>query len=487
MRNLLRTPFFRTLYVTLGLSLVYLISAVLSALILNYNITNFFKFAYVSIIANIIVVCSFVFITSLHKSAFRHASITELIKSSIISVATLVCNVIIDLIPVGSEQGVYTEHLGWCIVCFLFTFILSAIFVCAYRFLCLIRAYFSIDREKSKKTLIIGAGSAGTMILREIQTTNKLNIEAVGFIDDDPNKLNTYLLGVKVLGNTGNIEKIAESTGAALIIIAIPTANGQTIKRITENCINTKCEVKTLPGIYQLIDGQVSVSRLRNVDVNDLLGREPVQDSIAEVMDYIEDQVVLVTGGGGSIGSELCRQIAKHNPKQLIILDIYENNAYDIEQELKRTLPNLNLLTLIASVRDSVKMDNVFKTYRPDIVFHAAAHKHVPLMETSPNEAVKNNILGTYKVVKCADKYNVKKFVQISTDKAVNPTNIMGATKRVCEMIIQAYAKRSKTCFVAVRFGNVLGSNGSVIPLFKKQILEGGPVTVTHPDIIRSI
>ncbi|MBR2443877.1 MAG: polysaccharide biosynthesis protein [Clostridia bacterium] len=485
MRNLLRTPFFRTLYVTLGLSLVYLISAVLSALILNYNITNFFKFAYVSIIANIIVVCSFVFITSLHKSAFRHASITELIKSSIISVATLVCNVIIDLIPVGSEQGVYTEHLGWCIVCFLFTFILSAIFVCAYRFLCLIRAYFSIDREKSKKTLIIGAGSAGTMILREIQTTNKLNIEAVGFIDDDPNKLNTYLLGVKVLGNTGNIEKIAESTGAALIIIAIPTANGQTIKRITENCINTKCEVKTLPGIYQLIDGQVSVSRLRNVDVNDLLGREPVQDSIAEVMDYIEDQVVLVTGGGGSIGSELCRQIAKHNPKQLIILDIYENNAYDIEQELKRTLPNLNLLTLIASVRDSVKMDNVFKTYRPDIVFHAAAHKHVPLMETSPNEAVKNNILGTYKVVKCADKYNVKKFVQISTDKAVNPTNIMGATKRVCEMIIQAYAKRSKTCFVAVRFGNVLGSNGSVIPLFKKQILEGGPVTVTHPDIIR--
>ena len=485
MRNLLRTPFFRTLYVTLGLSLVYFISAVLSALILNYNIANFFKFAYVSFIANIIVVCSFVFITSLHKSAFRHASITELIKSSIISVATLVCNVIIDLIPVGSEQGVYTEHLGWCIVCFLFTFILSAIFVCAYRFLCLIRAYFSIDREKSKKTLIIGAGSAGTMILREIQTTNKLNIEAVGFIDDDPNKLNTYLLGVKVLGNTENIEKIAESTGAALIIIAIPTANGQTIKRITENCINTKCEVKTLPGIYQLIDGQVSVSRLRNVDVNDLLGREPVQDSIAEVMDYIEDQVVLVTGGGGSIGSELCRQIAKHNPKQLIILDIYENNAYDIEQELKRTLPNLNLLTLIASVRDSVKMDNVFKTYRPDIVFHAAAHKHVPLMETSPNEAVKNNIIGTYKVVKCADKYDVKKFVQISTDKAVNPTNIMGATKRVCEMIIQAYAKRSKTCFVAVRFGNVLGSNGSVIPLFKKQILEGGPVTVTHPDIIR--
>ena len=279
--------------------------------------------------------------------------------------------------------------------------------------------------------------------------------------------------------------EIAEKTKAELIIIAIPTSSAKNLKRITQYCIQTSCEVKTLPGLYQLIDGNVSVSRLRDVDVQDLLGREPVKVNLDEVMGYIEDQVVLVTGGGGSIGSELCRQIATHNPKQLIILDIYENSAYDIEQELKRKLPNLNLLTLIASIRDSVKMDDVFKTYRPDIVFHAAAHKHVPLMETSPNEAVKNNIIGTYKVVKCADKYQVKKFVQISTDKAVNPTNIMGATKRVCEMIIQAFSRKSKTQFVAVRFGNVLGSNGSVIPLFKKQIAEGGPVTVTHKDIIR--
>ncbi|MBQ7907697.1 MAG: polysaccharide biosynthesis protein [Clostridia bacterium] len=485
MKSVLRTPFFRALYVILGLSVVYFISSVLSALVLGYDMANFFKFAHISIIVNIAVICVVALITNLHKSAFRHASITELIKSSIVCVASLVCNLVFDIIPYGSEQEIATEHLGWCVVCFLFTFVFSSIFVCAYRMLCLVQAHFAVDQKQCKKALIIGAGSAGTMILREIQSTNKINIKAVGFIDDDPNKLNTYLLGVKVLGNTESIEKIAEETDASLIIIAIPTADGKTIKRITEKCINTKCEIKTLPGLYQLIDGQVSVSRLRNVDVNDLLGREPVKDSLAEVMDYIEDQVVLVTGGGGSIGSELCRQIAKHNPKKLIILDIYENNAYDIEQELKRTLPNLNLLTLIASVRDSGKMDDVFKTHRPDIVFHAAAHKHVPLMETSPNEAVKNNILGTYKVVKCADKYNVKKFVQISTDKAVNPTNIMGATKRVCEMIIQAYARRSNTCFVAVRFGNVLGSNGSVIPLFKKQIMEGGPVTVTHKDIIR--
>ena len=279
--------------------------------------------------------------------------------------------------------------------------------------------------------------------------------------------------------------RIANEKAVDTIIIAIPSASAKTIKDITTICLDTKCKVKTLPGLYQLVDGEVSVSKLRNVDVNDLLGRDPINTNLDDVMKYIENNVVLVTGGGGSIGSELCRQIANHNPKQLIILDIYENNAYEIEQELKRKLPNLNLVTLIASIRDSKKMDNVFSKYRPDIVFHAAAHKHVPLMETSPNEAVKNNVIGTYKVVKAADKYGVKKFVQISTDKAVNPTNIMGATKRICEMIIQAYAKRSSTCFVAVRFGNVLGSNGSVIPLFKKQIEEGGPITLTHPDIIR--
>lgn len=265
----------------------------------------------------------------------------------------------------------------------------------------------------------------------------------------------------------------------------MPSVRGEKLKRIYELCRKTNLKVLTLPGIYQFVTEQVSVSKLRNVDVQDLLGREPVRVNIDEIMGYIDDKIVLVTGGGGSIGSELCRQIASHNPKQLIIFDIYENNAYDIEQELKRTRPQLNLLVLIGSVRDSVKLDNMFDKYRPEIVFHAAAHKHVPLMETSPNEAVKNNVCGTYKLAKVADKYGVKRFVQISTDKAVNPTNIMGATKRICEMIVQTMDKHSKTEFVAVRFGNVLGSNGSVIPLFKKQIENGGPVTVTHKDIVR--
>lgn len=336
-----------------------------------------------------------------------------------------------------------------------------------------------------KKVLIIGAGSAGSMILKEIQTTNKLKYNVVGFVDDDKNKSGTYISGIKVFGPTENIKAYADATDADMIIIAIPTASSQETKRISRLCLETRCETKILPGIYQILDDEVSVSRLRDVDVQDLLGRDPINLNVDEIMGYIKDEVVLVTGGGGSIGSELCRQIASHEPKQLIILDIYENNAYEIEQELKRKHPKLNLLTLIASVRDSVKMDDVFRTHRPTIVFHAAAHKHVPLMETSPNEAVKNNIIGTYKVAKCADRYNVKRFVQISTDKAVNPTNIMGATKRVCEMIIQAFAKKSSTRFVAVRFGNVLGSNGSVIPLFKKQIAEGGPVTLTHKDIIR--
>ncbi len=349
-----------------------------------------------------------------------------------------------------------------------------------------VAAYHGKKRIKDgKRVLIVGAGDAGTTILRELQNSDKTEYLPIGFVDDDLEKVGNYIYGVKVFGTIDEIERIAEEKQIDNIIIAMPSINQKKLREITERCVSTKKKLQILPGVYQLINGQVLASKLKDVDVNDLLGREPVKVNLDEVMGYIENQVVLVTGGGGSIGSELCRQIATHNPKQLIILDIYENNAYELEQELKRNVPELNLVTLIASVRDSVKMDKVFATYKPDIVFHAAAHKHVPLMETSPNEAVKNNILGTYKVVKCADKYGVKRFVQISTDKAVNPTNIMGATKRVCEMIIQAYAKKSKTRFVAVRFGNVLGSNGSVIPLFKKQIANGGPVTVTHKDIIR--
>ncbi len=265
----------------------------------------------------------------------------------------------------------------------------------------------------------------------------------------------------------------------------MPSAPAKSIKTILDVCKETGCELKRLPGVYQLVNGEVGVSKLKEVDVNDLLGREPVKVNLSTIMDYVSSKVVLVTGGGGSIGSEICRQVAEYHPKMLVLVDIYENTTYDIQNELRNRYPELNLVVLIASVRNTKRMDMIFETYRPDIVYHAAAHKHVPLMEDSPNEAVKNNVLGTWKVVQAADKWKVKRFVMISTDKAVNPTNIMGATKRICEMIIQTYNNRSRTEFVAVRFGNVLGSNGSVIPLFKKQIEQGGPVTVTHPDIIR--
>ena len=309
------------------------------------------------------------------------------------------------------------------------------------------------------------------------------NVQCI--IDDDVDKIGNTIGGIKVVGTTYEIKKFAKKYDVDEIHVTMPSIDKSRLSKIITRCNDAGCPVKILPGLYQLADGQVSVSKMREVDIQDLLGRDPVTVDINAIIGYIEDKVVLVTGGGGSIGSELCRQIASHNPKKLIILDIYENNAYDIEQELKRKHHDLNLLTLIASVRDIGKIKSVFETYRPEIVFHAAAHKHVPLMETSPNEAVKNNVFGTFNVARFADQYGVETFVQISTDKAVNPTNVMGATKRICEMIIQAFGRHSKTKFVAVRFGNVLGSNGSVIPLFKKQIKEGGPVTVTHKDIIR--
>lgn len=340
------------------------------------------------------------------------------------------------------------------------------------------------DAEK-KKVLIIGAGSAGDALIREINHSDYINMKVVGVIDDSNSKIGNYIHGVKVLGDRNTILTNVKEFNVDEIIIAMPSVATSEIKEILDICKESGCELKRLPGMYQLVNGEVSVSKLRDVDVNDLLGREPIQVDLDSIMDYVSDRVIMVTGGGGSIGSELCRQIAKHNPKQLVIVDIYENTTYDIQNELKKIFPELNLVVLIASVRNTKRMDQIFETYRPEIVYHAAAHKHVPLMEDSPNEAVKNNVLGTWKVVQAADKFHVKRFVMISTDKAVNPTNIMGATKRICEMIIQTYDKHSETEFVAVRFGNVLGSNGSVIPLFKRQIEAGGPVTVTHPDIIR--
>ena len=304
-------------------------------------------------------------------------------------------------------------------------------------------------------------------------------------MDDDPTKKGSYIRGVRIVGNRYDIPIVAKEYKIDEIIVAVPSAKPKDLKDILNICKETGCNLKQLPGIDQLVNGEVSISKLKPVDVNDLLGRDPVNVDISSIMNYVSGKVVMVTGGGGSIGSELCRQIAQHNPKLLLIIDIYENSAYDIQNELKARYPELNFRVLIASVRNTKRMDRIFETYRPEIVYHAAAHKHVPLMEDSPNEAVKNNVMGTWKVVQAADKWNVKRFVMISTDKAVNPTNVMGATKRICEMIIQTYNQRSKTEFVAVRFGNVLGSNGSVIPLFRKQIAAGGPVTVTHPDIIR--
>lgn len=344
----------------------------------------------------------------------------------------------------------------------------------------------SCIEDDISKVLLIGGGAAGNIVINEIKVNPQMKKRVVGILDDDLNKVGRKIHNIKILGTTDEVKRIVEENHIDEIIIAMANVSKEEKRVIIEKCQQTKCKLKTLPGIYEIIDGKVDIKKIRDVEIEDLLGREPIKTNLNEISDYIEEKVVLVTGGGGSIGSELCRQIASFNPKHLIIVDNYENNAYAIQQELLRKYgKELNLSTIIASIREEVRMEEIFKEYRPEVVFHAAAHKHVPLMEKSPSEAIKNNIFGTYKVASLADKYKVRRFVLISTDKAVNPTNIMGATKRAAEMIIQTLNERSNTEYVAVRFGNVLGSNGSVIPLFKKQIEEGGPVTITHPDIIR--
>ena len=341
------------------------------------------------------------------------------------------------------------------------------------------------NRRAARRIMIVGAGTSGAVILKEMTTSQLVCGCVVCFVDDDKNKIGKFLNGIPIAGNREAIPGLVREYRVDEIYIAMPSATAAQRKEVIEICRETGCSLKILPGIYQLINGEVSISKLRDVEIEDLLGRDPIRVNLDEIMDYVSGKVVLVTGGGGSIGSELCRQIASHNPKQLIIFDIYENNAYDIQLELREKYPELNLEVLIGSVRNAHRVERIFEKYRPDIVYHAAAHKHVPLMEDSPNEAIKNNVFGTYKTAKAGDRYGTKRFVLISTDKAVNPTNIMGASKRMCEMVIQMMNAKSKTDFVAVRFGNVLGSNGSVIPLFKKQIEQGGPVTVTHPNIIR--
>lgn len=427
---------------------------------------------------NIITVIIVFLCFHLYHSIWKFISVIELENIIIASiVVSIIQTILLNVLSLPVPRSYYFLYCG-----FLIAFTVGTRF--SYR---AIRLSLRRRREgaSEENVMVIGAGEAANVIIKEIITSHHVSKSVKCIIDDDPDKIGRYIHGIKVVGNRETILLNAEKFGITEIIIAMPSASQKAISEIANICKETGCKLKKLPGIYQLMNGEVSTAQLRNVEVEDLLGRDPIKVDIESIMGYVTDKVVLVTGGGGSIGSELCRQLAAHQPKQLIIVDIYENNLYDIQLELQKKYPDLNLVALVASVRNTKRINKIMETYRPNIVYHAAAHKHVPLMEDSPNEAIKNNVFGTLKTVIAADRHGVDKFVLISSDKAVNPTNIMGASKRMCEMIVQTFNGRSNTEFVAVRFGNVLGSNGSVIPLFKKQIEAGGPVTVTHPDIIR--
>ncbi len=455
------------------------------------------------------VLCLAVFTAlKLYRSLWRFAGYSELLR---VTAATMVTGF---LHFVGITTFFKAMPISYILFGMIIQFCLIIGIRFSYRFVLLERSRREKAEKKNqgKNILLIGAGDAGRLILRDVQRTEFDVGKVQCIIDDNPNKWGRYIENIPIVGGRDEIMAGVEKYQIQQILIAIPSAKAEEKRDILNICKETGCELKILPGIYQLVNGDVMLSKMKEVAIEDLLGREPIQVNLDEIFEHLKGKTILVTGGGGSIGSELCRQIAGHHPKQLILFEIYENNAYDIEQELKRKYPELNLVVLIGSVRDSRRIDWVFETYKPDIVYHAAAHKHVPLMEGSPNEAIKNNVIGTYKTAYAALKSGCQRFVLISTDKAVNPTNIMGASKRLCEMVIQSMNRISqtgqvsllpqlwshswnpieevkinpvKTEFVAVRFGNVLGSNGSVIPLFKKQIADGGPVTVTHPDIIR--
>lgn len=444
----------------------------------NMDMT-FMKTELKSLPLHILVTLALFIVFKLYRSVWRFASATEFLNIVGACTASMIAT------------SIYMNVLGWNMPTsyYLLKYVILLAAVTGirfmYRFLRMVQELRSGRKTNRKRLMIVGGGEAGAMIIKELQGSRYLDQQVCCIIDDDVSKHGKYIRGVQIVGAREDIVRVAREFQIDEIIIAMPSAEKAKRRDILHICKETGCDLKVLPGLYQMINGEVVTSKLRKVEIEDLLGREPIKVDLQQVAGYVSGKNVLVTGGGGSIGSELCRQIALHHPKRLIIVDIYENNAYDIQQELKKQHPELDLVVLIASVRNTNRMETIFERYRPDIVYHAAAHKHVPLMEDSPNEAIKNNVFGTYKTAKAADKYGVKRFVLISTDKAVNPTNIMGASKRICEMIIQMMNNHSKTDYVAVRFGNVLGSNGSVIPLFKKQIEQGGPVTVTHPDIIR--
>ncbi len=432
-------------------------------------------------VVNVIVItCSFYFL-GYYSLVFKMFSVKGLIKTACL------------IIAVGGLNMLFAFISGMGVVNFVGVLYFMALAVSSTLIILLLRKIIPVINSNSKtdkggktRVMVVGAGDAGVQLIKDMIEFRHVNYVPVCIVDDDPKKQGEYVGGVKVCGTIDQVKEIAEKYKVEEIFVSIPSASIRTREEIVKKCKSTSCVVKTLPDVAEVASGKITVAHLLPVGVEELLGRSQTKVDLTQIKDYIEDKIVLVTGGGGSIGSELCRQIATFSPKQLIVLDYYENNAYEIQQELLRKHKNLNLLVLIANIREKDKIRKIFKRYNPQIVFHAAAHKHVPLMETSPNEAVKNNVFGTLNVAKAAEEFGVETFVQISTDKAVNPTNIMGATKRICEMIIQTIGKHSeKTNFVAVRFGNVLGSNGSVIPLFKKQIEEGGPVTVTHKDIVR--
>ena len=460
-------------------------AASFGALVIRYEMSIFrirpvyIESAYRYLPANIFCTVAVFYFLRLYKSLWKYASVQEL------------CSVVFAVVLSGILQfaGIHVMGMQMPRSYYVLYILLLLVFeICirfGYRFFRFFRNGYGSAKQGTANVMVIGAGDAGAAILKEMRLSRYVTQQVRCFIDDSPAKQGKYIQGCPVVGGRSSILQAVQEYGIAKIIIAIPTASRQTVRRIVEICQQTDCELRILPGTYQLINGEVSVSQLREINIEDLLGRDQVQVSLDEILGYVKGKTVLVTGGGGSIGSEICRQLAKHEVGRLVIVDIYENNAYEIQQELKRDYPHLSLVVLIASVRNTHRIRTIMDTYRPAVVYHAAAHKHVPLMEDSPNEAIKNNVFGTYKTAEAAGMYGVSRFVLISTDKAVNPANIMGASKRICEMIIQMFNSRYGTEFVAVRFGNVLGSNGSVIPLFKKQIAAGGPVTVTHPDVIR--